>query len=134
MRQMRICAMTVLGVLAIAGAAAAAPTGWVAVTVPAYVVHSKTNAYNITVRGYSRKAAIAHLFLDYSGCARTFAAEQRRASAESFGSRFYAVRGTFTKVSGWQSPWTGGDHACAYLIGRASGTQLATAHVSFVVH
>jgi hypothetical protein len=132
MRQARICAVALLGVLAIAGAAGAAPRNWIAVTVPAYVVHSKTQSYNVTVRGYSRKAAIAHLFMVYTrGCARSLAAEQQRANNQS---RYYAVRGTFSEVSGWTSPWSLPDHACAYLIGRASGQLLAKAHVSFVVH
>jgi hypothetical protein len=98
------------------------------------VIHSSTSSYSVTVRGYSRKRAIAYLFLDYMGCARSVAAEHKRAQQENEAYDFYGVNGTFTKVSGWKSPWALTDHACAYLISRASGTLLAAARVSFVVH
>jgi hypothetical protein len=131
MRQVWICAVAVLGVLAIAAAAAATPTNRITVAVPAYVVQGEKNTYNITVSGYSRRAAIAYLFLDYSGCARSYAAEHQRPREKP---HYYSVRGRFTQTTGWASSGAGTDHACAYLISRASGTLLAHARVSFIVH
>jgi hypothetical protein len=131
MRQLRICAVALLGVLAIAGAATAAPTNRIAIAMPAYVVHSNTTGYAVTLSGYSRRRAVAYLFLDYSGCARTFSAEHKRPLLKA---RFFSVNGRFTDGSAWTSPYRGSDHACAYLISRASGTLLAKARMSFIVH
>lgn len=128
MRQVWICAVALLGVLAIAAAAAAAPTDQISINVPVHV--SQRTIYDVTINGFSRKRAIAYLFMDYTGCARTFAAEHKRAPKEA---DYYSVHGTFTEVSGWKSSSGGSDHACAYLIGRTSGKLLAKARVSFVV-
>lgn len=128
---MRICAAALLGVLAIAGVAEAASTNRIAITMPAYVVHSKHNSYAVTLSGYSRRRAIAYLFLDYAGCARSFSAERQRARNAS---EYYGVRGSFRQVTNWKSSSPGIDHACAYLISRASGTLLAKARVAFTVH
>jgi hypothetical protein len=133
---MRLCAVILLVVsLAIVGVAVASPTNRIGLTVPPYVVHSKTYTYAVTLRGYSRKRAIAYLFLDYSRCARSFAAEHRLVETKDEAYDYYGVRGKFTEVSNWKSPYGSlTDHACAYLVSRASGTLLATAHVSFLIH
>jgi hypothetical protein len=128
MRQVWICAMALLGAFAIAAAAAAAPTDQISINVPVHV--SQRTIYDVTINGFSRKRAVAYLFIDYTGCARTFAAEHKRAPNEA---DYYSVHGTFTEVSGWKSSSSGSDHACAYLIGRASGKLLAKSRVSFVV-
>ncbi len=129
MREMRIWAVALLGLLAIASAAVAAPADQISVTIPAHV--SQRTVYNVTLKGFSRRRAIAYLFMDYTGCARTFAAEHKRAPKQA---DYYSVRGTFAEVSGWKSSSSGADHACAYLISRGSGTLLAKARMSFVVH
>ena len=85
--------------------------------------------YDITLRGYARPRASASLFVDYAGCAATFAGEERRAPHESDS---YQVRGRFTEISGWRSSSAGADHACAYLLTR-SGAPLASARVTFRV-
>ena len=126
---MRICAAALLAVLAIAAADAAASVDKVTIAVPANV--TPRTVYDVTLKGFSRKRAIAYLFIDYARCAGTFAAEHRRPHETP---EYYSVRGTFAEVSGWKSSSSGSDHACAYLISRASGTMLATAHVSFMIH
>lgn len=139
MRQVRICAVALLGVLAIAGVAGAASTNRIVITAPAYIVHSQKSAYAFTLSGYSRRRGIAYLFLDYEGCLRSVAAERQRVDNENGAANpkpyeYYGVRGSFTEVSDWKSSSAGTDHACAYLISRASGTLLTAARMSFVVH
>ena len=89
MRRVWICAVALFGVLAIAAAAAAAPTDQISINVPVHV--SQKTIYDVTINGFSRKRAIAYLFMDYTGCARTFAAEHKRAPKEA---NFYSVHGT----------------------------------------
>jgi hypothetical protein len=136
MRELRICALALVVVsLAVVGVAVASTTNRIGLSVPAYVVHSRTYTYAVTVSGYSRKRAIAYLFLDYSRCARSFAAEHRLVEAKHEAYDYYGVRGKFTEVSNWRSPYGSlTDHACAYLVSRASGALLARAHVSFLIH
>ena len=95
MRQVWICAVALFGVLAIAAAAAAAPTDQISINVPVHV--SQRTIYDVTINGFSRKRAIAYLFMDYTGCARTFAAEHKRARKEA---DYYSVHGTFAEVLG----------------------------------
>ncbi len=135
MRTVRICVVALLGALLVAGAAAAAPANKISIKVPAYVVHSKSASYTVTISGFSRKRAIAYLFLDYTSCATSFAAEKQHPGEGKRGDfDFYGVRGLFAKPTGWTSNSIGTDHACAYLIGRASGKLLARARVTFKVH
>ena len=89
-------------------------------------------SYNVTVRGFSAKMATAYLFIDYEGCARSFAAEYQRASREL--ARWRHVKGSFIKVSGWDSNTALTDHACAWLIAKRSKTVLATDRVTFKIH
>ncbi len=134
MWRVRICAVALAGVLLLAAAAAPAAAGaasssdQITVTVPTHV--EQRTVYDVTIHGFSSKSAIAYLFVDYAGCARSFVAERSRAPAES---DFYAVRGTFAKVSGWKSSSAGSDHACAYLVGKTTGALLAQARVDFDV-
>ena len=75
----------------------------------------KGSVYDVTLRGYSHHRAKAWLFIDYSGCATSFAVEKRRAAEEADS---YLVKGKFSEISGWKSSSTGLDHACAYLVVR----------------
>jgi hypothetical protein len=109
-------------------AAGAAPTGNQIKIVTPTPVRSQV-VYNLTVRGFARRRARAYLFVDYSGCAASFAAEARRAP-HSFAR--YPVLGNFVEVSGWKSSSAGTDHACAYLVAR-SGVQLASDRISFPI-
>lgn len=86
--------------------------------------------YDLTIHGFARRHATAYLFVDYVGCAGSFATERGRAAGASDS---YAVRGRFTELSGWKSSTRGVDHACAYLVGTQSGNVVATAHVSFQI-
>lgn len=129
MRAVRICAIALVVAISITGAAAAATANTISITVPPLVTHKIV--YDLTIQGFSRKRAVAYLFVDYAGCARSFTAEHKRATNES---DFYSVRGRFTEVSGWKSSSTGTDHACAYLVGRKSGKLLAKTHVTFQIH
>ena len=100
----------------------------IAIDAPASAKPRKT--YNMTIHGFARRRATAYLFVDYVGCAGSFATERGRAAAASDS---YAVRGRFSELSGWKSSTRGADHACAYLVGLRSGAVLATARVSFQV-
>ena len=121
--------LALLGVLAlVAGAAQARPVDHIAIIVPGNV--TPRVVYNVTIRGFARRRAVAYLFVDYLGCARTFSAEHNRAPHES---EYYVVRGTFAEVSGWSSSNSGMDHACAYLVATRSGHVLARARVSFEI-
>jgi hypothetical protein len=85
--------------------------------------------YDLTVQGFARRRASAYLFVDYSGCAASFAAEARRVP-HTYDS--YPVLRSFAEVSGWKSSSAGTDHACAYLVDR-SGVQLASDRISFPI-
>ena len=119
MRQVWICAVALLGVLAIAGAAAAAPTDQISVTSRVHV--SQRTIYDVhdqRVLAQARDRLPVHRL---HGVRADF---RRRAQARPQEADYYSVHGTFTEVSGWKSSSSGSDHACAYLIGRASGKLL----------
>ncbi len=124
-----ICAAALLGAFSITGGALAAPRDQIRISLPAHV--KKRVVYDVTVRGYSRRHATAYLFIDYTACGRSFAAESHRAPNEA---DHYAVKGRFAKVSGWKSSSTGIDHACAYLVATSSGHVLARSRRSFRIH
>jgi hypothetical protein len=129
-----ICAAALLGAFPAAGAALSRPADrrpadQIQVSVPARV--NQRSVYDVTIRGFSRTHATAYVFIDYSACARSFAAERRRAPNESDD---YAVKGSFAEVSGWKSSSADIDHACAYLIATPSGSVLASARLSFEIH
>ena len=109
-------------------AASAARTGNKIEIIAPTLVRSQI-VYDVIVQGFARRRATAHLFVDYSGCAATFAAEARRAPHAAYS---YPVLGSFAKVSGWKSSSAGTDYACAYLVGR-SGVQLASDRISFPI-
>ena len=88
--------------------------------------------YNVTLRGASHGPATAWLFVEYSGCAKSFAAERQQAPGKSF--VHYRVNGSFTRISGWASNSAVLDHACAYLVAKGSQTTLSQARVSFRIH
>ncbi len=130
----RIVTSSALGLAAVAAALGAAPAGGavgpgdqIQITPPGQVRNQQV--YDITLRGFARRRSTAHLFVDYSGCSPTFAAESRRVPHASDS---YSVIGSFAEVSGWKSSSPGTDHACAYLIAR-SGTELASARIAFPV-
>ena len=124
-----MCGLALLGAFVIAGGAAAAvPADRIAIAVPGNVTPTVT--YGMTIQGFAYKRAIAYLFVDYAGCARSFAAEHNRASSEA---RFYSVHGSFSVRSWWNSSSKGMDHACAYLLARHTGKLLAKARVSFQI-
>lgn len=120
------CVAALVGALCLAPPGAAAVDGRIGITVSPHV---KTDtAYNISIQGFARRAAIAYLFLDYAGCAKSIAVERQHPGTAH---RRYPVNGAFTKVSGWSSSGTGVDHACAYLVGRQSGSMIAIKRVVF---
>jgi hypothetical protein len=130
-KRLLICSALALATLAAglgrAGADAARSGNQIKILAPT-PVHSKI-VYDLTVQGFARRRASAYLFVDYSGCAASFAAEARRIP-HAYDS--YSVLGTFAEVSGWKSSSAGTDHACAYLVDR-SGVQLASDRISFPV-
>ncbi len=126
MRTAGACLVALVGALWIAPPALAAGGNRITITVPAQV--KKQTVYDVTIQGFARRPATAYLFLDYSGCAKSFATERRRAGKSR---RKYAVKGAFTKVSGWNSSAAGVDHACAYLIGARSRRVMASRRVAF---
>lgn len=89
----------------------------------------RASVYDVTISGFSRRRATAYLFIDYQGCARSFATEQSRADSES---DTYSVKGRFAETTGWKSSQVGIDHACAYLVSTA-GSVLATDKRSYPV-
>ncbi len=130
MRKGGVCLVAVLGALSIAATALAASAPRIAIGVSADPTVGLT--YNITLRGASPRAATVWMFLEYVSCAKSFSAERKLAPKKSF--VHYHVNGRFTKTSGWSSNSAVVDHACAYLVAKGSGQQLARAHVSFAVH
>jgi hypothetical protein len=126
MRTVGACLVALLGALWIAPPALGARRSRITITVPAQV--KKKTVYDVTIQGFARRRAIAYLFLDYNGCAKSFTGERQRAGKAH---RKYAVHGTFAKVSGWNSSTAGIDHACAYLIGPRSGKVIASRRVAF---
>ena len=108
--------------------AVAAGANRIAIDAPDGAKQRKT--YDVTIHGFARRRASAYLFVDYVGCAGSFATERARAATASDS---YAVKGRFTELSGWKSSTRGVDHACAYLVSAQSGNVVATAHVSFQI-
>jgi hypothetical protein len=88
--------------------------------------------YNVALRGVSRGPARAWMFIEYTSCAKSLAAERKLAPPKSFVR--YRVKGSFVKTSGWSSNSAVLDHACAYLVAKGSGKLLARARVSFTIH
>lgn len=123
------CLVALVGALWIAPAASAASGNRIAIAVSPHV--RKQHPYNVSIQGFARRSATAYLFIDYAGCAKPFAAERQRAGKAH---QRYAVKGAFTKVSGWNSSAAGVDHACAYLIGLQSRTVVASKQVAFRIH
>lgn len=117
---------TMFATLGIGGTAAASRLEHIAISMPRHV--KKDDVYDVTLRGYSHHRAKAWLFIDYSGCARSFAVEKQRASAEADS---YLVKGKFSEISGWKSS-RGVDHACAYLV-VVGGHVVARARTAFSV-
>jgi hypothetical protein len=134
MRKSGVCLVVIIGALAIAAYASAAGRNRIHVSVPAHVAQHRV--YDVTVTGYARHRARAYLFIDYAGCAKSFAAERRRARVEKafVGLVTYRVHWTFSEVSGWKSSSKGADHACAYLVAHGSGRVLAHDRISFRIH
>jgi hypothetical protein len=100
-----------------------------AIQVRAPAQASPSSVYDVTISGYARRRARAYVFIDYTGCARSFEVERRRAGDES---DVYSVKkGDFAETSGWRSPTAGEDHACAYLLAPGSDTVLAAAHQTY---
>jgi hypothetical protein len=122
--------VAVLGVLWIATAALAAAANRIAIGVSSDPTVGMT--YNITLRGTSHGPATAWMFLEYAGCAKSFAAERKSAPSASF--VHYRVNGRFVRTSGWSSNSAVMDHACAYLVTKKSQKLLARARVSFTIH
>jgi hypothetical protein len=128
-----MCAVA-LGVALVTGPALASSTNTITISVPAHVVAGTKSAqtYAVSVHGFARGGANAYLFIDYLGCAKSFATEYHRAGKDAR-SR-WTVSGAFRGISYWNSDYAGIDHACGYLIGQRSGKLLATAKVSFRIH
>lgn len=126
-RRFGACAAVVLGTLCLGGVASASRSERIQISAPSRV--KQHQVYDVTIRGFSRHRATAYLFVDYSGCARSFATEKNRASGESDS---YSVKGSFAEVSGWKSSSAGVDHACAYLVAGA-GQLLSRAKLAFSV-
>jgi hypothetical protein len=120
--------VAVVAALSLTAPALGRPATQIRIVIPAHAQRSKV--YNVTVQGFSPVRARAYLFVDYSPCASTFAAEQHQASRESAS---YRVRGRFAQVSGWNSSAAGTDHACAYLVANSSGNVIASQKVSFQI-
>ncbi|MGH2869141.1 MAG: hypothetical protein ACRDNK_16470 [Solirubrobacteraceae bacterium] len=131
MKRMLTCSALALATavtgLGQAAAGAARPGDRIRIVAPT-LVRSQI-VYDLTVQGFARRRASAYLFVDYSGCASSFAAEARRVPHAHDS---YAVVGRFAEVSGWRSSSAGTDHACAYLVSH-SGVQLASDRISFPI-
>jgi hypothetical protein len=130
MRKAGVCLVAALGVCWVAAAAVAATGNRIQIAVSSDPTVGAT--YNVTLRGASHGPANAWLFIEYSPCAKSFAAERQLAPKKSFVR--YRVNGSFVRVSGFASNSAGLDHACAYLVPRGSQTTLAHARVSFRIH
>ena len=121
--------------LVIAASASAAQSNRVSIVVPTHaLVGTKTSpeTYEVSVQGFARRAANAYVFIDYAGCAKSFAAEYKRAGKH--GRARWPVDGSFQQNSYWGSDFAGVDHACGYLVAKGSGTVLASARVTFRIH
>jgi hypothetical protein len=129
MRAIGVCLVAV-GALWIAAAALGSGADRITIGVSSDPTVGAT--YDITLRGASHKPARAWLFIEYTRCAKSFAAERKHAPPQS--SVRYPVNGSFAKTSGWQSNSTVVDHACAYLVAKGAGKLLARARVSFTIH
>jgi hypothetical protein len=88
--------------------------------------------YTVSVHGYARRPASAYLFIDYRGCAKSFAAEYKR--TVKAGRAHWAVLGSFHNPSYWGSDGAGPDHACAYLLAKGTRTLLARRSVPFRIY
>jgi hypothetical protein len=130
MRKAGVCLVAVFGVWLVAATAVAATANQIKITVSSDPTVGAT--YNVTLRGTSRGPANAWLFIEYSGCAKSFAAERRLAPKKSFVR--YRVNGSFVRVSGWASNSAVLDHACAYVVANGSSTTLARSRISFRIH
>jgi hypothetical protein len=130
MRKAGVCLVAVLGVWLVAATAVAATGNQIEVAVSSDPTVGAT--YNVTLHGASRGPANAWLFIEYSGCAKSFAAERRLAPKKSF--VHYRVNGSFVRVSGWASNSAVLDHACAYVVANGSSATLARARISFRIH
>jgi|NGEPerStandDraft_6_1074524.scaffolds.fasta_scaffold175982_1 hypothetical protein len=108
-------------------AQAVRPPNHIQIVAPAPV--QSQQVYDLTLRGFARRRATAYLFVDYAGCAASFAAEARR---QPHAVDSYPVIGSFAEVSGWKSSSPGSDHACAYLVAR-SRAQLASDRIAFPI-
>jgi hypothetical protein len=96
-------------------------------------VGAKKNAvYDVIVSGFSNRKEKAYLFVDYKACAATLAGETAQALPNE--KKVYTVHGAFTRVSGWKSPVSKLDHACAYLVNPKTGQLLASGRVGYLVH
>lgn len=125
-RRIGACVAILSATLGMAGAAAASRLEHITISTPRHV--KKDDVYDVTLGGYSHHRARAWLFIDYSGCARSFTVEKQRASQEADS---YLVKGRFSEISGWKSSTTGVDHACAYLV--LGGHVAARAKTAFSV-
>ncbi len=119
---------------AFAGSALASGSGnSIHVSVPGHVRVGVQ--YSVTIKGHAAKSEALYMFVDYFKCASTPAGEHHRANGD-----IWAVHGSFKKVSsGWNSPKTGADHVCAYLV-KASAPRnpssgvLAHKFLTYTVH
>ena len=119
----------------IAASASAAQSNQVTITVPTHALvgtKKSPETYEVSVQGFARRPADAYVMIDYAGCAKSFAAEYKRAGKD--GRVRWPVDGSFQHNSYWGSDFAGVDHACGYLVAKGSGTVLASSRVTFRIH
>jgi hypothetical protein len=90
--------------------------------------------YNIRVSGFATGSKVMYAFLDYQNCRSTPAAEHARANGY-----IWRVSGAYSKSTIGNTPSTGTDHICAYLVKGTAPRNPSTgvvAHdfVAFTVH
>jgi hypothetical protein len=90
--------------------------------------------YRIKMHGHANGTKFLYAFLDYHGCRRTPAGEHQRANGF-----IWQVSGDYSEVGLGNSPHSGTNHVCAYLVKKSepknpSAGIVATDFVTFTIH
>ena len=123
-------------VAALAAPASSGPSGSgqevLAIVVPSHArasIHAQ-HPFSITIDGYAPVREQLLAFVDYDRCLATPALERRRQARGVA----YAVSGSFSRRSSWESRLARTDHVCAYLVDPTTGAVVARRSATFAIH
>ncbi|HEY1523387.1 MAG TPA: hypothetical protein VGF70_10285 [Solirubrobacteraceae bacterium] len=131
-RALRRAPLIAVALLAIVAATALAAVNTLHAHVPSNAQANQN--YKIKLHGHATGTKVLYVFLDYAGCRQTPAGEHQRANGY-----IWRVSGDYTEAGVGNSPHSGTNHVCAYLVKNSAPKNprtgiVATDFVTFTIH